>query len=225
MFLPAELQLSEAQALVGLQVLGMQHLIQPRAIEQSSKLPHAVGMLRRSCGNSSAPCPSLPALLVEPLPCAPSVPSLAAVAARSAIARALARQWFGVLLRAASPLDEWLVEGEQPLLCPATLPAAVLSAGAGRQQTGSRGPACNAPPAPTGLSGWLEEQVVRKYMGKNELAYRWGQHYRWHYCRRHPRSCCECHPLLTETGTCVRDAGAGAIASLCSWQTTARRPR
>lgn len=27
------------------------------------------------------------------------------------MARTLARQWFGVLLRAATPLDEWLVEG------------------------------------------------------------------------------------------------------------------
>ena len=38
---------------------------------------------------------------------------LPAVAARCAIARCLARQWFGVVLRAATPLDEWLVEGER----------------------------------------------------------------------------------------------------------------
>jgi hypothetical protein len=37
-FLPPELQLSEGQALAGLQLLGVQHLIQPRAIEQSSEL-------------------------------------------------------------------------------------------------------------------------------------------------------------------------------------------
>ena len=40
-----------------------------------------------------------------------------AVAARCAIARCLARQWFGVLLRAATPLDEWLVEGKGQRLC------------------------------------------------------------------------------------------------------------
>ncbi|KAL4420393.1 hypothetical protein ABPG75_010049 [Micractinium tetrahymenae] len=55
------------------------------------------------------------------------------IAARCAIARCLARQWFGVLVRAATPLDEWLIEG---------------------------------------LSGWLEEQCAKRYMGRNELAYR-----------------------------------------------------
>jgi len=28
---------------------------------------------------------------------------------------------------------------------------------------------------PAGLSGWLEEQCIKQYLGRNELAYRWGQ--------------------------------------------------
>jgi transcription initiation factor TFIID subunit 2 len=57
----------------------------------------------------------------------------AAQEARGAIAGALARQWFGHLLRPAAPEDAWLVEG---------------------------------------LAGWLEEQYVRRYVGRTDAAYR-----------------------------------------------------
>ncbi|KAK9825158.1 hypothetical protein WJX81_006717 [Elliptochloris bilobata] len=57
----------------------------------------------------------------------------AAVEARLAGARALARQWFGMWLRPATPADAWLLEG---------------------------------------LAGYLEDLFVRRFMGRNELAYR-----------------------------------------------------
>lgn len=57
----------------------------------------------------------------------------AAVEARVAGARALARQWFGVWLRPAAPADAWLLAG---------------------------------------LAGYLEDLYVRRFMGRNELAYR-----------------------------------------------------
>ena len=57
----------------------------------------------------------------------------AAMEARVAGARALARQWFGVWLRPAAPADAWLLEG---------------------------------------LAGYLEDLFVRRFMGRNELAYR-----------------------------------------------------
>lgn len=123
-----------------------------------------------------------------------------AVAARCAMARCLARQWFGVLLRAATPLDEWLVEGKpQALLltttaagcscllqasgmqCPA-LAAAWLLAAASCTSLASTSmealqlfiyrPVRCSNCLFAGLSGWLEEQFVRHYLGRNELAYK-----------------------------------------------------
>jgi hypothetical protein len=113
-FLPPELLLlpgGEGQVAAGLQLLSTAHLIQPRAIEQSSEcqLPGAAGLgLSALLADSRVQQHLWPGLALSH----PAGSPAPAVAARCAIARCVARQWFGVLLRAATPLDEWLVEGE-----------------------------------------------------------------------------------------------------------------
>ena len=72
-----------------------------------------------------------------------------------------------MVLRAATPLDEWLVEGEWVLggwpLCTCAVER--------------RGQDClhiapNRLHLCAGLSGWLEEQYIKRFMGRNELAYK-----------------------------------------------------
>ncbi len=122
-FLPPELLLSASgQVGQGLQLLSASQLIQPRAIEQSSEGPlrfcPALFGLRLTpehlwCPAAMAfPNSLLPGLHKPHSGSIKPISFFCAVAARCAIARCLARQWFGVLLRAATPLDEWLVEGE-----------------------------------------------------------------------------------------------------------------
>ena len=101
--------------------------------------------------------------------------------ARRVMARALARQWFGVFMRPATPADTWLVEGER---------AGALRGKARRWGADvwfccfcslflflrhDRKPTLAARSACAGLAGWLEEQYIKKYMGNNELQYRWGR--------------------------------------------------
>lgn len=93
-----------------------------------------------------------------------------AVAARCAIARCLARQWFGVLLRAATPLDEWLIEGE-PAPASALLVGrrasrlGALDDGTAQQQTAGGTP-CTPPPLATPTAAcrpvWLDGGAVRE---------------------------------------------------------------
>ena len=141
-FVPDELLPRSALVGVGVQVLRAQHLPDLNSIEQSTQ-------------------------------------------ARCCMAAALARQWFGQLLRPGTHEDAWLVEGEEAgrtnatLCCSAsgTAPASQLQLSVpppprGRCFHGRRVCACRACVCTAGLAGWLEEQYIRQFMGKNELFYR-----------------------------------------------------